>query len=158
MIARRAAFLLVVFSCANGSTSKPPQENNAQASVVLGTSSGGSVKVDVEIAATPGDRERGLMHRSSLAEGTGMLFLFPREETLTFWMKDTLIPLDMIFIRADMSVAGIIENAEPLTLTNRTVGTPSQYVLEVNGGWASKHEIAPGARVRFENVPPPPLH
>jgi len=67
-------------------------------------------------------------------------------------MQNTLIPLDMIFIKADYTVAGIVENAEPRTETLRKVGVPSVYVLEVNGGWTAAHHVVAGAKVRFENV------
>jgi uncharacterized membrane protein (UPF0127 family) len=68
-------------------------------------------------------------------------------------MKDTLIPLDMIFIRADMTVAGVVEGAEPLTLGSRSVDAPSRYVVEVNGGWSRAHGVTEGTQVRFEGVP-----
>jgi uncharacterized membrane protein (UPF0127 family) len=71
-------------------------------------------------------------------------------------MRNTLIPLDMLFIDHAMNVVGIVENAEPLTESLRTVGKPSLYVLEVNGGWAKSHAVTAGAKVRFENLPPPP--
>jgi uncharacterized membrane protein (UPF0127 family) len=67
-------------------------------------------------------------------------------------MKNTLIPLDIIFIAKDMTIAGIAENAEPLNESLRKVGKPSLYVLEVNGGWTKQHGVAAGAKVRFENV------
>jgi hypothetical protein len=70
-------------------------------------------------------------------------------------MRNTLIPLDMLFIGSDMKVVGIVENAEPLTETPlRTVHKPSLYVLEVNGGWSKANSVTAGAQVRFENVPP----
>jgi uncharacterized membrane protein (UPF0127 family) len=81
-----------------------------------------------------------------------MLFLMRDNEEHPFWMRNTLIPLDMLFITKDMKVAGIVENAQPLTETLRTIGKPSLYVLEVNGGWTKKHQVAAGAQVRFENV------
>ena len=68
------------------------------------------------------------MERRELAANHGMLFVFPREAPQQFWMKNTLIPLDMIFIRADGTIAGIVADAEPLTLTGRGVSAPSLYV------------------------------
>jgi hypothetical protein len=105
----------------------------------------------VEVARTPDELARGLMHRTSLAEGAGMLFVFPETAEHTFWMRNTLIPLDMIFIDEDRLVVGVVENAEPLTLEPRSAG-PSRYVLEVIGGWAARHGVAAGDRVAFENV------
>jgi len=149
----RAVLFLLFAACA--STATAPSSKPAS-SVSLATSDGVSVKVDVEVVDTDATRMQGLMNRPSLGENAGMLFLFPREEQLAFWMKNTLIPLDMIFIRSDMSILGIVENAEPLTLTNRSVPGDSQYVLEVNGGYAHKHGLSAGGRVRFDNVPSPP--
>jgi uncharacterized membrane protein (UPF0127 family) len=82
-----------------------------------------------------------------------MLFLFADTAERSFWMKSTLIPLDMVFVDEGGTIVGIVERAEPRTLTPRTVGKPSRYVLEVNGGWAASHGVRAGDRVRFENVP-----
>lgn len=108
----------------------------------------------VELARTDPEREKGLMYREHLAPDTGMLFLFERPSVQTFWMKNTLIPLDMIFIAPDHTIAGIVANAEPLTLTTRTVGEVSQYVLEIGGGLAARLGIRAGARVDFNGVGP----
>ena len=109
----------------------------------------GPVTFEVEIADSPEERTRGLMFRQSLPADAGMLFLYPVEQPLSFWMKDTLIPLDMIFIRADRTILGIVENAEPQTLTFRSVPGLSQFVLEVNGGLAADRGIAPDQVVDF---------
>jgi hypothetical protein len=122
--------------------------------VVVETPAGARHAVTVELARTDAERERGLMHRRTLADGQGMLFLFAESERRAFWMKNTLIPLDMIFVDDGGRVVGIVENAQPLTLAPRAPGVPSRYVLEVPGGWSARHGVAPGARVRFEHVPP----
>jgi uncharacterized membrane protein (UPF0127 family) len=109
--------------------------------------------VRVELARDDTARARGLMNRERLDDDAGMLFLFPTSEDHGFWMKNTLIPLDMLFIEEDGRIAGIVERAEPHSLTLRTVGAPSRYVLEVNGGWASRRGVRAGDRVRFENGP-----
>ena len=93
------------------------------------------------------------MYRQHLAPDAGMVFLFAEDEVQSFWMKNTLIPLDMIFIAADLTVAGVVENAEPLTTEGRGIDAPSRYVLEVNGGWARAHGVTAGTRVRFEHLP-----
>lgn len=120
--------------------------------VVIATA-GGDAVVDVEVVASEGAIRRGLMFRQHLPPGNGMLFLMPVEREWTFWMRNTLIPLDMIFIRGDMTVAGVVENAEPKTEVLRSVGEKSRYVLEVNGGWAREHGVVKDVSVRFENVP-----
>ncbi len=122
------------------------------AKVVLPAGDGGTVVVEAEVCATENARTRGLMWRKALADGKGMLFLFPQEQWLNFWMRNTLIPLDMVFIDAKYEVAGIVENATPLTLTGRGVGKPSKYVLEVPGGWAARVGLKAGAKVRFEGT------
>jgi uncharacterized membrane protein (UPF0127 family) len=112
----------------------------------------GDWRFTVEIADTDSERARGLMYRQELAPDAGMLFDFEEERPVAFWMQNTLIPLDMLFITKDLTVAGIVENAEPQTDTLRKVGATSLYVLEVNGGYAASHGVAAGAKVRFENT------
>jgi hypothetical protein len=114
----------------------------------------GDVKVAVEVVATEAKIERGLMYREHLPPDAGMLFMMGREYDWAFYMRNTLIPLDMLFIGKDLTVAGIVANAEPRTETLRRVGKPSFYVLEVNGGWAAAHGVQAGARVRLENISP----
>lgn len=109
------------------------------------------VTVKVEVAANDPARERGLMYRRHLAEDAGMLFVFDRMEHQSFWMENTYIPLDMIFIDDALRVVGVVENAEPLTEDAREVEGESRYVLEVNAGFARQHDILPGTQVRFEN-------
>jgi uncharacterized membrane protein (UPF0127 family) len=121
--------------------------------VVVETAAGAKHAVRVELARTGPERARGLMNRTALAEDAGMLFLFDETAEHAFWMMNTLIPLDMIFVDEEGRIVGVVERAEPRTTTPRTVGRPSRYVLEVNGGWAKAHGVAAGDRVRFENVP-----
>ncbi len=121
--------------------------------VLVETAGGARHPVRVELARTPAEQAKGLMDRTSLAPDAGMLFLFEDNVEHSFWMKNTLIPLDMIFIDDQGTIVGIVERAEPRTLTGRTVGKPSRYVLEVNGGWSAAHGVTRGDRVRFENVP-----
>ena len=127
----------------------PPPAN--QPKVTLDTPRG-PVTVDVEVVSTPAKIEKGLMYREHLGLDSGMLFLMGKEKDWTFWMHNTLIPLDMIFITKDMTVAGVVQNAEPKTDTLRMVGAPSLYVLEVNGGYTASHGVIAGAKVKFDNV------
>ena len=133
----------------------PAQEPKpaAQMPAVVLTSPGREpVRVVVELAKTAEQRRRGLMYRQNLGADAGMLFLFEEDEIHGFWMKNTLIPLDMIFIRKDGTVAGVVENAEPKTLKSRSIDQPSRHVLEVNGGFARAHGIGEGTRVSYEHV------
>jgi len=117
---------------------------------------GGDVPVTVEIAATPERRSLGLMYRKELAAEAGMLFVFDAPEHLTFWMKNTVLPLDMIFIGDDRHVRGVVKNAVPFTTTARAVDGESRYVLEVNAGFSDRHGVAAGDAVSFEDVPGTP--
>jgi uncharacterized membrane protein (UPF0127 family) len=112
------------------------------------------VRLPVEMARTARQIQRGLMYRKFLPPDGGMLFMFRKTKVQSFWMKNTLIPLDMIFVSADMSVVGVVENAEPQTTKSRTVGKPSLYVIETNAGWTKEHGVVAGVPVAFENIPP----
>jgi uncharacterized membrane protein (UPF0127 family) len=103
----------------------------------------------VEIADTDATREKGLMFRKSLPEGQGMLFDFHEEQPVGFWMQNTYIPLDMIFIRGDGSILRIAENTEPLSTRIIPSGGPVRAVLELIAGSAHKFGIAPGDKVAF---------
>jgi uncharacterized membrane protein (UPF0127 family) len=131
----------------------PSPERTRAARVIVETRSGAHHAVTVELARTDAERARGLMERRELAPDAGMLFLFEETAEHPFWMKNTLIPLDMIFISDDGRISGIVARAVPGDLSPRTAGGPSRYVLEVAGGWAEAHGVAAGDRVRFENVP-----
>jgi uncharacterized membrane protein (UPF0127 family) len=113
---------------------------------------GREFQLDVEIASRPAERERGLMFRRAMPENEGMIFVFPEESELTFWMKNTLIPLDMVFADRAGRIVGIVANAEPQTTVGRGVGAPSTLVLEVNGGWCARHGVAAGDRLRLEGM------
>jgi len=112
----------------------------------------GEVEVRVEVVKKRADRSRGLMFREHLDDDAGMIFLFREPEHQTFWMRNTLIPLDMIFIGADRRVVGVAENAQPRTDRTRAVDGDSQYVLEVNAGFARRWGIGPGSRVEFQGI------
>jgi uncharacterized membrane protein (UPF0127 family) len=133
---------------------KPPDEPAAEAlpEVTILLASGGQKKVAVEVVATPRGRQTGLMHRTHLPEDQGMFFHMGRTGVQSFWMKNTLIPLDMLFIDEAGEIVGIVESAEPQTLTPRGVSRPSIYVLEVNGGWCNKHGVKTGDRMVMDEA------
>ena len=139
----RAALAVLLLASACAGSSGP---------VARIASAGGTVDVALEVADTPEKQQRGLMYRSALPDGHGMLFVFDDDVDHTFWMKNTLIPLDMLFIASDGRVVGVHANATPLSTASIAVGTPSRFVLEVPGGYAASHGIAPGARVEFRGV------
>lgn len=101
----------------------------------------------VEVVDNDTDRAKGLMYRKELPEGRGMLFDFHRDQDVSFWMQNTYIPLDMVFIRGDGRILRIQENTEPLSTRLIPSGGPVRAVLEVIGGTTRKLGIAPGDRV-----------
>ena len=101
----------------------------------------------VELAENDEERARGLMFRTELPEGRGMLFDFQREQDVSFWMKNTPLPLDIIFIRGDGTIRRIAANTVPYSLDSIPSGGPIRAVLEVIGGTAKKFGIAPGDKV-----------
>ena len=110
---------------------------------------GGAVhRYEVEVAATPGARAQGLMFRRELDAGAGMLFDFGRDEVARMWMKNTFIPLDMVFAARDGTVRGIVRNARPRSLDTISSRVPVRAVLELNGGEAERIGLAPGDRIR----------
>lgn len=122
----------------------------AQPKVTIRTQTGRSVVFHVEVADTPSERSLGLQYRKELAADRGMIFLFPAQERQSFWMKNTPIPLDMIFIDSERRIVGIVEQTTPFSLDSRSVPAPSRFVLEINAGLAKRHGIHPGDRVAFD--------
>jgi uncharacterized protein len=121
--------------------------------VVVLRASGRALPIRVELATTEDQRERGLMYRNRLDPDSGMLFIFDHEAPLTFWMKNTLIPLDIIFIGRDRKILGIVANAAPETENPRRVDGLSRYVLEIGGGLSDRLGVTPGSVVEFQGVP-----
>ena len=117
--------------------------------VILSPHAGEPVAVRVEIADSAEERSLGLMYRNDLAEDQGMLFLFEKDADHSFWMKNTPLSLDMIFISADGEVVGVAPDAEPFSLRPVRIHKSSRDVLEVRAGFAKRHGIAAGARARY---------
>ena len=112
-------------------------------------SASGTHRFTVEVARTPEEQANGLMHRQSLAPDRGMLFPYEPPQSAAFWMKNTLIPLDMIFIRADGTIARIAANTVPLSLDPVPSLEPVAAVLEIAGGRAAELGIQEGDRVSW---------
>ena len=147
MIRRCVALAFALFvSVFVASLSGSPARADALQSLTIHTSTGDHI-FSVEIAATPPTREVGLMNRRFMPMDRGMLFEFEREEPVAFWMKNTYIPLDMIFIGRSGKVTRISERAEPLSETAIPSGGPAAAVLELNGGVAAAIGVRPGDQV-----------
>lgn len=110
----------------------------------------GSPTVNVELARDNPARERGLMYRTSMAENAGMLFSWNDDRVRSFWMRNTCLPLDMLFITKDGTVAGILEQVPTLNEAPRKLDCPVAHVLELNAGWARAHGIGPGMKVAIQ--------
>jgi len=117
-------------------------------------SASGTHRFIVELPRTREQMARGLMHRRQLAADAGMLFLYPADRAITMWMKNTLIPLDMLFIAGDGRIVNIVERTVPLSLQMIQSAGPARGVLEVNGGTARRLGIEPGDRVRYPAFTP----
>ncbi|MGW8202103.1 DUF192 domain-containing protein [Sphingomonas bisphenolicum] len=151
----RLPALLVLGLLAACSSPKPAADNSAQAQavparlpVVISTAKGAH-RFDVEVAATPQEQEKGLMFRKELSADGGMLFPMDPPRTASFWMKDTLIPLDMLFIHTDGTIAFLKANAEPYSRIPVSAGIPVAAVLELRGGRAAELGIAEGDVVHW---------
>ncbi len=113
---------------------------------------------NVELAVTDHQQEYGLMNRTRLPEDYGMLFVFPEAGRRIFWMKDTLVPLDMLFISADGTINHIHPDAKPRDLTSIRSETPSMAVLELKGGGAKRQNIQVGDQVVYKAFAPQSFH
>jgi len=141
MMSLAAVTAVLVILCAN-----PPARAASIQPLEIVTKSGVQV-FSVEMATTEEEKTTGLMYRKELPDGKGMLFDFSPEQQISMWMKNTYIPLDMIFIRADGRILRIAENTEPLSTKIISSGGLAKGVLEVIAGTAQKYGIQPGDRV-----------
>jgi uncharacterized membrane protein (UPF0127 family) len=107
------------------------------------------VEITVEIARTDQERAQGLMHRKKLPDGEGMIFVFERDEQLSFWMKNTVIPLSIAFIASDGRITEI-KDMQPLDLTSVTSSRSVRYALETPQGWFNRAGVKPGDTVKVD--------
>lgn len=106
------------------------------------------IELEVELATTQEEQMLGLMYRKTLGENDGMLFVFPEERRLSFWMKDTRIPLSIAFIRADGRIVQI-DSMKPFSLDSHVSQEKVKYALEMNEGWFKNHHVKEGAFVKI---------
>ena len=151
----RRAFVLGMIGATAASMARaqtPPKPPLPLGEVAIQAKTGRHV-FKVEIVQTEAERAQGLMFRQRLAANAGMLFDFQDEQLVAFWMKNTLIPLDMIFIRGDGRIANIAQRAVPLSLDAVPSTEAVRFVLEVNGGTASRLGIKAGDRAILPPMP-----
>lgn len=151
LVGTLAATALLALPPATPARAEAPQNENVRLltpfePVEVATAKGVLV-LEMEVARNDEDRTRGLMHRKSMPERHGMLFDFESEQPIFMWMKNTYIPLDMLFIRKDGTIIRIEEMTTPHSLRTIASGEPARAVIELNGGAASRLGIAPGDKV-----------
>lgn len=106
-------------------------------------------KIDIEIADNGPERQQGLMYRKSMDEARGMLFIFPDEAQQGFWMKNTILPLDIMFIGKDKKIVKIHKNTTPFSEKDLPSEKPAMYVVEVNAGFVDKYGLKEGDKIEF---------
>lgn len=108
--------------------------------------------IDAEFADNEQEREQGLMYRTEMKENQGMLFIFPNQNKQSFWMKNTVLPLDIIFVNSNLKIVTIQKNAVPYSEKSLPSTAPAQYVIEVNAGYTDKYKIKVGDKVVFRKT------
>jgi hypothetical protein len=129
-----------------------PHSSNANppSRVIFMHPNGSTDTVYVQVANTLQEQEQGLMYRTSLPEDNGMLFVFNTNSVESFWMENTPLPLDMIFVSENLTINDINYNAKPESTTTFTSSSPCKYVVEVNGGYCVRHGISPGDKIKID--------
>jgi len=138
-----ASLALLTLTACSGASSGP---------VVTVHSASGDAVVSVELALTRDAQARGLMYRTELTDGAGMLFVFDEEKERAFWMSNTPISLDILYIRSDATIVSIAAQTTPYSEKTIPSRGPARYVLEVPGGWSKRHGVKPGDRLTLPNL------
>lgn len=147
-------FAVAMISCGNSNENKKIKTVEIkfvkEGELTLSKASGDDITtLDIEFAETNYERETGLMYRTEMKENQGMLFIFPTEFPRSFYMKNTYIPLDIIYLDKDKKIVSFQENAKPLNVEGLPSEVPAMYVLEVNAGLAEKWLLEIGDTVSF---------
>lgn len=140
--------MLVCVSLLFAAAAVIPAEPTAKAEQIAVETASGERAFSVEVVRKEKERNRGLMFRHEMANDHGMLFDYDPPQKISFWMKNTFIPLDIIFIGADGRVLNIAESTTPLSLERLPAAGEARGVLEINGGLSAKLGIKPGDKVR----------
>jgi hypothetical protein len=154
-----ALFFLVASSCTGGDSASASGSNpgsyrpgKPQSGLKTATLRSGSVEIVVELAVSPKELETGLMHRKELADGRGMLFIYDGDQRLSFWMKNTIVPLSIAYLGSD-GVIKEIHDMEPLSLAPVESSRYARYALEAPRGWFSRTGLRVGDRFDLSGVP-----
>lgn len=151
------AIAIALAGCSGGGGGNTPQQAASPApqtglptTAVRISADGNTFDFTAEVATTAEQQQIGMMYRSSMQPDDAMLFVFDGQTYRTFWMKNTLIPLDMLFINSDKQIVDINHNAAPQSTNTFTSSAPAKYVLEIKGGYCQEHGIDVGDMVRFD--------
>lgn len=128
---------------------KPVFRKDGELRFVDGKTTNVITTIDIEIADNDAERAQGLMFRDSMPENAGMLFLMETEEPQAFWMKNTILSLDIMFVNADRRIVSIHKSCKPYSLDQIESGKPAMYVVEVNAGYADRHGLKTGDLISF---------
>lgn len=131
---------------------EPKFKKEGELYLIEGASSDTIKRIDIEVAETREEISYGMMYRQSMDPETGMLFLMGDERPQSFYMKNTYVSLDIIFINDDMEIVSIQKNAEPLNERSLPSEGPASYVLEVKGGFSDQYGIGKGTKVAFQRT------
>lgn len=150
----RRLILLTAFALAVTASAADDSLDEAFAKdvLVIEASAHACHRFDVYLAVNDAQRARGLMHVRYLPPTTGMLFIYEHSDYLSMWMRNTYIPLDMVFVRADGSISSVVRNTEPMSLRSIVATEPVNFVLELNAGIAEKLTIDENSRLILETV------
>ena len=159
------ALLVLAAGCGEESAGPPPEEapgDTTSAGAAPAFEKEGTVAflrggdtlstLDVEVAETDAERSRGLMERTALPAGSGMIFLMEENEPQSFYMKNTPMALDVFFANADSQIVRVVENTTPYSTDSFRSGAPAKFVVEVPAGYAARRGIVAGDRIRFERA------
>jgi len=146
-------FCIVIFMASSSGQNPKDRPHFQHSNLTITRSDGKTFPFSVEVAETQQDQAYGLMFIQSLPENSGMIFPYDPPREIAFWMKNTLIPLDMLFVRPDHTIGRIVANARPQDLTPIPSEEPVSAVIEVNGGVAHKNDLAVGDKVSFPEIP-----
>lgn len=144
-VANAALFVVCGFAALTASSATWADTMRRETLILI--SAGGRTEILTEIALTGPEQEQGLMFRTGMAENAGMLFIYEQTHDLSMWMRNTYLPLDMVFMRADGTIARIEASAEPLSDRVIASGSPVKAVLELKAGTAQRLGLKPGDRV-----------
>ena len=153
IIAAAALYFIFIYSGGAGNKNEEEYMFRKNGELVFADSAGLSTKIDIQIANTEFDRELGLMFRKHMNDNQGMLFIFPDSRVRSFWMRNTEIPLDMIFVNASKTILNIAKNTTPYSDVSYTSAGAAKYVVEVNGGFTDAHNIKPGDVINWTETP-----